>query len=388
MAQSCGGDAVSMQGAVVKALVRLVMERPVVLFAAKSGRFYRRTDTSRLWCCVSLVLLRIVVVVVRLINFLAKQGNAMFRGGLTGRKEFVSAVCYLGQFRRKSSIHGASFRDPGLGGRGGGGGGVCSFLACVPSRDQSTLPLPPLTGVDWYLTFVLPFCCQGIPVKGRSRVRSTPTGVIVVVSTSDARLSNRLFSTTVKMRTGLLLCLDLWQSNQIRPVSSHKIHDKCTAAFAAVVRLGDVVLFLAALFLPRGNNHNSSSQDVSEHREYLPQAWQRAVTFRVLLQRRQKRPRSSGGGCGGGGGGGGALSLFTARVLSLRGDGGAGGSSFKGASAASGTASGTGRGGSGGGGGGGGGGESRAYCFVVTDDGIHDVPAAATLGEGEGWEGR
>lgn len=37
MAQSCGGDAVSMQGAVVKALVRLVMERPVALFAAKSG---------------------------------------------------------------------------------------------------------------------------------------------------------------------------------------------------------------------------------------------------------------------------------------------------------------------------------------------------------------
>lgn len=65
MAQSCGGDAVSMQGAVVKALVRLVMERPVVLFAAKSGRFYRRTGTSRLWCCVSFVLLRVVVVVVR-----------------------------------------------------------------------------------------------------------------------------------------------------------------------------------------------------------------------------------------------------------------------------------------------------------------------------------
>lgn len=37
MAQSCGGDAVSMQGAVVKALVRLVMEQPVVLFASKNG---------------------------------------------------------------------------------------------------------------------------------------------------------------------------------------------------------------------------------------------------------------------------------------------------------------------------------------------------------------
>lgn len=39
MAQSCGGDAVSMQGAVVKALVRLVMERPVIVFAAKSGTY-------------------------------------------------------------------------------------------------------------------------------------------------------------------------------------------------------------------------------------------------------------------------------------------------------------------------------------------------------------
>lgn len=122
-----------------------------------------------------------------------------------------------------------------------------------------------------------------------------------------------------------------------------------------------------------------------EHREYLPQAWQRAVTFRVLLQRRQKGPRSlppaSGEVHGEGGGSGssavGALSLFTARVLSLNRGGAA--STFKGATA------GTGRGG---GGGGGGGDESRPYCFVVTDDGIHDVPAAAALGEGEGWEGR
>lgn len=37
MAQSCGGEAVSMQGAVVKALVRLAAERPVVIFAAKNG---------------------------------------------------------------------------------------------------------------------------------------------------------------------------------------------------------------------------------------------------------------------------------------------------------------------------------------------------------------
>lgn len=41
MAQSCGGEAVSMQGTVAKALVRLAMERPVVLFAAKSGAFLR-----------------------------------------------------------------------------------------------------------------------------------------------------------------------------------------------------------------------------------------------------------------------------------------------------------------------------------------------------------
>lgn len=46
MAQSCGGDAVSMQGAVVKALVRLVMERPVVLFAAKSGATVIRREVS------------------------------------------------------------------------------------------------------------------------------------------------------------------------------------------------------------------------------------------------------------------------------------------------------------------------------------------------------
>ena len=29
--------------------------------------------------------------------------------------------------------------------------------------------------------------------------------------------------------------------------------------------------------------------------------------------------------------------------------------------------------------------EPRAHFFVVMDDGIHDVPAAATVGEGEGW---
>ena len=37
MAQSCGGEALSLQGAVVKALVCLVMERPLTLFAAKTG---------------------------------------------------------------------------------------------------------------------------------------------------------------------------------------------------------------------------------------------------------------------------------------------------------------------------------------------------------------
>lgn len=170
--------------------------------------------------------------------------------------------------------------------------------------------------------------------------------------------------------------------------------------FIAPPRTHALVFFVcAALFLPRGHG-STNSQDAVEHREYLPQAWQRAVTFRVLLQRRQKRPRSlpsaSGtvrgdGGGGGGSGGVGALSLFTARVLSLsRGGGGGGGgsSTFKGAWQAAGATAATGRGGGGGGGGGVGGDESRSYCFVVTDDGIHDVPAAAALGEGEGWEGR
>lgn len=45
MAQSCGGEAVSMQGAVVKALVRLAAERPVVIFAAKNGEL--RKDGER-----------------------------------------------------------------------------------------------------------------------------------------------------------------------------------------------------------------------------------------------------------------------------------------------------------------------------------------------------
>eukprot|EP00903_Cladosiphon_okamuranus_P008091 g7801.t1 len=161
------------------------------------------------------------------------------------------------------------------------------------------------------------------------------------------------------------------------------------AVVKALVRLAmerPVVLFATktALFSPRGNK-SSNNQGAAEHSEYLPQAWQRAVTFRVLLQCRQKRPRSSGIGGGNGSGGGVALSLFTAHVLSLnRSDGGAGASAFNGAAAASGTVAG--RGGSGGGNGGRD--ESRAYAFVVTDDGIQDVPAAATLGEGEGWEGR
>ncbi|CAB1111787.1 unnamed protein product [Ectocarpus sp. CCAP 1310/34] len=148
----------------------------------------------------------------------------------------------------------------------------------------------------------------------------------------------------------------------------------------ALVRLTmerPVVLFAA-------KNGKDLGDAATEHREYLPQIWQRAVTFRVLLQRRQKRPpsprpppQSSGGG-----GGGGALSLFTARVLSLRlakGNYGGGGGSFKAAAAGAGRVGRYGAGGDG---------ESRPYFFVVTDDGIHDVPAAATLGEGEGWEGR
>ncbi|CAM9655152.1 unnamed protein product [Ectocarpus fasciculatus] len=164
----------------------------------------------------------------------------------------------------------------------------------------------------------------------------------------------------------------------------------------ALVRLTmerPVVLFAAknALFLPRGSGGNSSSNSrgdaATEHREYLPQIWQRAVTFRVLLRRRQKRPPSprSPPLSSGGGSGGGALSLFTARVLSLRrakgGYGGGGGGSFKAPTAGAGRVG-------GGNGAGGDGGESRPYFFVVTDDGVHDVPAAAALGEGEGWEGR
>lgn len=45
MAQSCGGEAVSMQGAVGKALVRLAAERPVVIFAAKNGEMCRGRGT-------------------------------------------------------------------------------------------------------------------------------------------------------------------------------------------------------------------------------------------------------------------------------------------------------------------------------------------------------
>lgn len=76
------------------------------------------------------------------------------------------------------------------------------------------------------------------------------------------------------------------------------------------------------------------------------------------------------GGGGEGGGRAGAFSLFTARVSSLRGGvGGGGGVACRGARGA-------GRGGIGGD-------ESKAYFFVVTDDGIHDVPTAAALGEGD-----
>ena len=113
----------------------------------------------------------------------------------------------------------------------------------------------------------------------------------------------------------------------------------------------------------------------TEHREYLPQAWQRAVTFRVVLQRRLKRPPSLRPQSAVGGEGG-ALSLFTAQVSSPNagsgGGGGGGGGSFgKGSKVPGRNMSGVGDE------------EPRAHFFVVMDDGIHDVPAAATMGEGE-----
>lgn len=98
----------------------------------------------------------------------------------------------------------------------------------------------------------------------------------------------------------------------------------------------------------------------------------------MVLQRRLKRPLSLRPQSAAGGEGGGALSLFTAQVSSPNagsGAGGGGGGSFgQGARVA-------GRGTSGGAGDE----EPRAHFFVVMDDGIHDVPAAATVGEGEGW---
>eukprot|EP00904_Undaria_pinnatifida_P009886 jgi/Undpi1/6027/HiC_scaffold_2.g01301.m1 len=146
------------------------------------------------------------------------------------------------------------------------------------------------------------------------------------------------------------------------------------AVVKALVRLAaerPVVIFAAknALFLPRGGNVET------EHREYLPQAWQRAVTFRVVLQRRLKRPPSLRPQSAVGGEGG-ALSLFTAQVSSPNagsgGGGGGGGGSFgKGSKVPGRNMSGVGDE------------EPRAHFFVVMDDGIHDVPAAATMGEGE-----
>lgn len=84
MAQSCGGDAVSMQVPVVKALVRLVMERPIVLFAAKSGT-YRFVTVQH--CCaghvaVSLLLLLLLSCRFRLACFRSCRGYlfSLWRG--------------------------------------------------------------------------------------------------------------------------------------------------------------------------------------------------------------------------------------------------------------------------------------------------------------------
>ncbi|CAM9722438.1 unnamed protein product [Ascophyllum nodosum] len=148
------------------------------------------------------------------------------------------------------------------------------------------------------------------------------------------------------------------------------------AVVKALVRLvmeRPIAMFAAktAIFGSRG-----SASD-AEHREYLPQAWQRAVTHRILLRRRQRRPRSLRRQRGDEGEPdvASAFSLFTARVSRSK-----GARSGAGSGAASSTSS--------------GGGKGRAvatvedrelFFFVVSDDGIHDVPAAAIMGEVEEW---
>ncbi|CAM9476576.1 unnamed protein product, partial [Scytosiphon promiscuus] len=138
-----------------------------------------------------------------------------------------------------------------------------------------------------------------------------------------------------------------WQDKMAQSCGGEAVSMQGTVA-KALVRLAmerPVVLFAAksALFMPRwtsnNTNNTNSNPNAVEHREYLPQFWQRAVTCRVLLQRRQKRPRSlqspphtpQAAGArdagqavqtgGGGGGSAGTLSLFAARVLSLKGGG-------------------------------------------------------------------
>lgn len=135
-----------------------------------------------------------------------------------------------------------------------------------------------------------------------------------------------------------------------------------------------------ALFVSIGDNK------AVEHREYLPPIWQRAVTHRVLLQRHQRprisqTPQTHGSrsdlvSVGAGDVTGPAFSLFTARVTSLK------------TTTAEGEVH-RGSGGRGGGRGGGGRVGGKEYFFIVTDNGIHDVPAAAasggTVGRVAGW---
>lgn len=110
----------------------------------------------------------------------------------------------------------------------------------------------------------------------------------------------------------------------------------------------------------------------TEHREYLPQTWQRAVTHRIILRRREKLSRplhrqpSDKNDLGAT-----AFSLFTARVTRQN----AGGGSCR----SVGSVIGKGRGVTAGE-------DRKVFYFVVADDGIHDVPSAATLvGAAEEW---
>ncbi|CAM9249266.1 unnamed protein product [Discosporangium mesarthrocarpum] len=161
-------------------------------------------------------------------------------------------------------------------------------------------------------------------------------------------------------------------------------------ALARFVKERPVVLFAAKMGESQSwglgadavtSDRQSYSPGPPDHREYLPQIWQRAVTYRVVLQR-QKRSRGGLPVQGGrGGGAGGAFSFFMAKVThpnrkgSVRDLAGGWGGGTRG----------------GGGSGGGVGGENIGsrddfwtFHFVVTDSGIHHLPSvAAASGSGD-----